>query len=215
MKNGSVDINEFQNIINDVAGNGSGSSFKKDYDTNDLFDFDKPDLQLSSHKDLDLSFIFYILIVLAGIIILVFIYKKITNIRKTNSKKRKKSKKKKNPKKILDEKISKKTTYKSLYNKAELLENENKIREAVRMYYIALLFNLHDKEIIEIKKADTNSDIVKKLKNSEFIYLKEASLILDTYYETWYGYKTLDSEKLMLFKSSIKKTGGIKNAEKQ
>ena len=76
---------------------------------------------------------------------------------------------------------------------------------AIRYYYLLLLKNLSDKELISWQQEKTNEDYIKELTANKQIH-SEFKKLTYLYDYVWYGEFLIDKEKFMLAESNFKNT---------
>ena len=97
-------------------------------------------------------------------------------------------------KEILGEKIDDKTTPYSLRNKASTFAKEENFRQAIRYDFIALLFLMHERNILYLDETKTNEEIYNYLKKDKFSMLKEFYNMINNFNNYWYGHKLCSIE---------------------
>ncbi|QEK12681.1 hypothetical protein FQB35_10260 [Crassaminicella thermophila] len=104
---------------------------------------------------------------------------------------------------IYGETIDDDTTYESLYKKAISCEKEENYKDAVRLYFISMIFYMNEKSLCIMDKSKTNYEIINILKKKNFKGVKVFQDIGDYFYRIWYGNKKIHKEKFVEYKEKI------------
>ncbi len=108
-----------------------------------------------------------------------------------------------NKKEIYGEEIDEATTYELLCTKAKTFEENNNYKEAIRYYFISILFLMNEKSLCFLDDTKTNDEILKELKIKKF---KEVQLFKnagDYFYYIWYGNKPVMKDRFMYYKKTV------------
>lgn len=90
---------------------------------------------------------------------------------------------------ILGEEIDENTTYHKLKVKMNDYENKGEYRQAVRIMFIALIFRMHEDDIITLEECKTTKEIYESLKKSNVAFIDEFKELSNVFNEVWYGFK--------------------------
>jgi hypothetical protein len=106
-------------------------------------------------------------------------------------------------KEILGERIDENTTPNSFRLKAEELYKAGDYRAAIRFDFIALLFLMHEKNVVYLDETKTNKEIYDYLKKKAFGNIGAFGYLSNTFNSSWYGHKTTEEEGLKAWSSNI------------
>lgn len=97
-------------------------------------------------------------------------------------------------KNIFGEEIDENTTPVTLKDKALKAAEAGDFREAIRYDYIALLFLMHEKDLIYLEETKTNEEIYNYLRTKMFYLLDDMRICIDVFNLVWYGHKDGNKE---------------------
>lgn len=104
---------------------------------------------------------------------------------------------------ILGEKISAGETPENLFSEAENLAREGDLRGAIRKGYVALLFELSERNVIGLAKHKTNRDYLRDVKKRRELHKNMDGLTLN-YERHWYGFESADASDWEDFREGYK-----------
>ncbi|WBW95977.1 hypothetical protein [Oceanirhabdus sp. W0125-5] len=90
---------------------------------------------------------------------------------------------------ILGEEIDENTTYNTLKGKVKEYETQGEFRQAVRIMFIALIFKMHEEDMLTLEECKTSKEIYESLKKSNVKFIDEFKELSNMFNEVWYGYK--------------------------
>ncbi|MEW9123902.1 MAG: hypothetical protein AB2421_14420 [Thermotaleaceae bacterium] len=137
------------------------------------------------------QFLFFIVV---GLILLIIIYRYLKSNKAIQ----------REQKIIHGEILKEETSRESLFQKAIYYEKEGNFKDAVRLYFIAILFHMHEKSLCYLDDSKTNYEIMKHLSDKGFSKTKEFKKIGDYFYYIWYGNKEVDLSMFSWYKEGIK-----------
>lgn len=85
----------------------------------------------------------------------------------------------------------------------EKAKNQQDLREALRLYYLSVLYLLFENGMVQVKKEKTNSAYLRELKNTE--KKKDFAAIIRTYENVWFGDKQINKPDFEAFTSKVEK----------
>lgn len=107
---------------------------------------------------------------------------------------------------ILGEQITEETTSISLEQRANKLIGEGKTREAIRLLYIELLFQLSNHKIITIRKSTTNDNIYHEfMAKTNGLQSDAIGAVITVFNNSWYGKIDQSMETIAIFRQDIKR----------
>ncbi|MCC5908876.1 MAG: hypothetical protein JJT76_00320 [Clostridiaceae bacterium] len=104
---------------------------------------------------------------------------------------------------IYGEVIDENTTYEGLYKKALLRQQEEKYVEAVRLYFVSLLFYMNEKSLCLLDESRTNAEIIRALHKAEFTKADIFKNISDYFQYIWYGNKEVKELDFQHYRQKI------------
>lgn len=121
-----------------------------------------------------------ILIILMVILMILFVKKMVRKDKKV--------------KRILGEVIDEKTTTEGLHEKARKYKGLREYREALRYSFIALLFEMNERNLLYLDETQTNREIVYTLRKNNFKNIDLFENVTDLFNKIWYGHKIINEE---------------------
>lgn len=112
-------------------------------------------------------------------------------------------KRKKQIKEIMGVKIEENTTPYSLKNKANVHEERGEFRYAIRFNYIALLFLMHESNVLYLDETQTNKEIIQYLMKNGFNLVPQISFLMEYFNHYWYGHKKCDMDSYQQWKNVL------------
>ncbi|MFP4662317.1 MAG: hypothetical protein ACLFPF_09000 [Halanaerobiales bacterium] len=117
---------------------------------------------------------------------------------------------------ILGEKIDGDSTPESFRKKSGELAEKGEYRRAIRYDFIALLFLMHNSNILYLDKARTNKEIYLQLKDTNFSELEGFNKLIRVFNQVWYGHKECQQEAYNGWKKTYKQLWSeVNNYEKK
>jgi len=104
---------------------------------------------------------------------------------------------------ILGEKISADETSDNLFSEAEKLARDGNLRGAIRKGYIALLFELSERNMIGLAKHKTNRDYLRDVRKKNELHKNMDGLTLN-YERHWYGFEAAETSDWEEFREGYK-----------
>ena len=104
---------------------------------------------------------------------------------------------------ILGEKISADETSDNLFSEAEKLARDGNLRGAIRKGYIALLFELSERNVIGLAKHKTNRDYLRDVRKRNELHKNMDGLTLN-YERHWYGFEAAEARDWEEFRDGYK-----------
>ncbi len=129
-------------------------------------------------------------VILAIIVLLVLILTVVFILLMVMRKRRKKK-----VKTILGEKIDKNSTVLSFLDKSKSFEEEGQYRYAMRLHFIAVLFYLHQSNILYHDHTMTGLEMIDKLKKDGFKAIVEFESLVHQFNTVWYGMEEILQEQ--------------------
>lgn len=136
-------------------------------------------------------------VVIGSILIVLIVIFIILNIKKM-------VKKDKKVKRILGEIIDEKTTEEELKERARSYKKLGEYREALRYSFIALLFQMHGKNLLHLDETQTNSEIVSMLRRDNFMNIELFEKAVGLFNETWYGHRIVNNDTYKAWEDIIR-----------
>ena len=149
-----------------------------------------------------LASILQVLLIVGAIALLLFLVIKLVPLVFPHMKRVRKPKKKERV--ILGEAIAENATARDLFDEAEGLAREGKMRDAIRKGYVALLCDLSDRKVIGLARNKTNRDYLRDVRSRRELHPLMRS-VTDIFERHWYGSQRSDAEDWARFREEYKR----------
>jgi hypothetical protein len=114
-------------------------------------------------------------------------------------------KEKKSDRVILGERIAAGETGENLFNEAERLAGQGRLRDAIRKGYIAALCELSDRNIVRLARHKTNRDYLRDVRKTRAALVEDMFSLTGTYERNWYGLRMSEAADWQEFRDRYRR----------